>query len=638
MERVLVPDTPDLSFNDGDETGTSSMLSSILGRSSVEPSFSLGTESPQKAMMLPDIPEQNSQIEVEGSVSQSPAAPSSLRSSAALMRGYFGPGKYADANSSSAYHSSNNVVDVATAKKIFETIDKMQQPNIAASRGSIESLARGSASGLNQVLTALHEHDRTIRSLQTALKDIDMVAAERASQMGLASKSNFELADYSKSVLELETGVKDFQRRRTASKSIFSAPSDGVSKEWVQNEVEIQLESFRKALSLDNLKQIISQEVKRCLNPGNKSSGIKNMVEASLSRKESMISNTPQINADEIERKMMQMISDERPSVVQAAREVIESSVVDKFTSQVQELQSTFRRKAKDEAEHLVSQFQKRLDLMEKKLDKVTHTDTSRGVEIVTAIAHLDEHLACTTKEIDGIKEFKDQAQAQIRAIDERQAEICDLANSHISSDEVNDRFVKLEQQLAHLLQVSETKHEVSSDTISLAQEREEILSNEIATLKEENTAFKESMANMQEVLKTLSDQKNIKEHGELSIQMSQHLSILESVEQVSARLSELEGHVAKSRKVNDESLANLKGLVENGVDDFDFQIRTVGVSVRMLEERISQSSINPRSFVPWEFLDVSLNQIRAQIEHLDYEVANNAANTDFNINVIVFV
>ncbi len=70
--------------------------------------------------------------------------------------------------------NSNSRMDISPVKKVFDSADKMKQSTSQLTEPPrSESASNG---GLNQVLTALHQHDKTIRSLQMALADIDVVA------------------------------------------------------------------------------------------------------------------------------------------------------------------------------------------------------------------------------------------------------------------------------------------------------------------------------------------------------------------------------------------------------------------------------------------------------------------------------
>ncbi len=272
-----------------------------------------------------------------------------------------------------------------------------------------------------------------------------------------------------------------------------------------------------------------------------------------------------------------------------------------------------------------------KLDDLEKKLAKIAHSDTSRGVEMVTALARLEERLNSTAKEIDSIKDINEASQGKLSAVGEIQKQMLEVSKNEPLQDTVTARLVKLEERLDNV-------QDSSSDAEIAHASRVEVAHSEIAVLKEENVTLKDSISKMNETLQALANQKSIQENGELTIQMSGHLSLLESVGQLESRISDVESLVGKSQKFHQESVSNLKNLIQNGIEDFEFQLRTLGTSCRILEDRIGQSASNSRSFVSWEFLEVSLNQIRAQIEHMDSEVTNNAANSDFIITVGVFL
>ena len=238
---MFVPNTPDHGLTDVDETSTSSMLSSILGAQSV-------IDAPRHS----DALEQHSQKTKTAIILQTVSEDLETLGlkSPTFIEAYRGPGKIADANYSQVALPidipNTPQVDLFPTKKVFGSIEKLQKLSRSLeSKAMLNTATDGldaTTKGLNQVLSALHEHDKTIRSLQNALNDIDVVA-ERSSFLSLNSINR--LAS-SKSAVEYKVDKLRNQTPKNDSKGQLNSGINFVTKEWVQNEVELQIEALKK--------------------------------------------------------------------------------------------------------------------------------------------------------------------------------------------------------------------------------------------------------------------------------------------------------------------------------------------------------------------------------------------------------
>ena len=207
MEREL---------SDNDETGTTSMISSLLGD---EMSRYISETAYQP--VLPEIPE--------------------TQSSRRSLNAYTGPGKMIDASHLSESRMNMEVAPVANKMKaLLGSIEKLKTSSHQSLKGSQSHINSRSNTALSTVLDALHTHDQTMKSLKNALNDIEVITEE--SNMERNGPSKFSLSS-----------LRQVNRSQRVLNKKDKDPM--MTKEWVQNEVEIQIDYLRKSLNIDQMQK-----------------------------------------------------------------------------------------------------------------------------------------------------------------------------------------------------------------------------------------------------------------------------------------------------------------------------------------------------------------------------------------------
>ena len=213
MERRFIT-TPDGQLSDTDDTGTTSMLSSLLGNRT--PNYAKELEFEPR---LQGIDELASNQSIEKS---------------RFLEAYNGPGKIIDSSSYTLDFKLNQdiIPNANKVKAVFGSIEKLKESSRHSLRGSIINYQSNSA--IAQVLDALHTHDQTMKNLKDALNDIDIVT-EKSS---MDRKSNSKLG----SLRRINRSIQNMKKEEP-----------NFSKEWVQNEVEIQIDQLKNSLNIDRM-------------------------------------------------------------------------------------------------------------------------------------------------------------------------------------------------------------------------------------------------------------------------------------------------------------------------------------------------------------------------------------------------
>jgi hypothetical protein len=198
------------------DTGTTSMISSLLG-----------DDTPKYQPSLPEIREEDSSVYV---------SPRSLQA-------YTGPGRIIDPTYISDSRLNIDATPVANKMKaVLGSIEKLKTSSHLSLKGSSSHISSQSNAAISQVINALHTHDQTMKNLKDALNEIDIVTQESTMERKSASKLS--------SLRHLNKSQRILNNNDAAAR---------ITKEWVQNEVEIQIEYLRKSLNIDAIQNVLLQ-------------------------------------------------------------------------------------------------------------------------------------------------------------------------------------------------------------------------------------------------------------------------------------------------------------------------------------------------------------------------------------------
>lgn len=268
MERQRVSLTPDEQSSDYDDTGTTSMLSSLLGNET--PKFIHETGFEPKLMDIPEIEKSHESVERPR-----------------FLQKYDGPGKVIDAtvNASVARLSQDVHPMTNNLKTVFGSIQKLK----TSSHQSLGQINLQSNTAISQVLGALHTHDQTMKSLKDALNEIDIVTE----QSSMERKSTMKLG----SIREINKSLRVLNKEST----VLNKESTVLTKEWVQNEVEIQIEYLRKSLNIDQIQKVLLNLKKEKIEDTEYSSHIKELIKHEVNDQVEEIKSSSQ-NLDVLEK------------------------------------------------------------------------------------------------------------------------------------------------------------------------------------------------------------------------------------------------------------------------------------------------------------------------------------------------
>ena len=165
--------------------------------------------------------------------------------------------------------NSNSRMDISPVKKVFDSADKMKQSTSQLTEPPrSESASNG---GLNQVLTALHQHDKTIRSLQMALADIDVVAQNNgllsndslktfATKNSTTNRSSFSDESTLKAMESLDNTFQNWRKRQQSVDS--SIQLNDIIKKTIAQHLDHLSQSFFKS---DYIQDLVKKQVSRQL-------------------------------------------------------------------------------------------------------------------------------------------------------------------------------------------------------------------------------------------------------------------------------------------------------------------------------------------------------------------------------------
>jgi glutaredoxin-related protein len=187
----------------------------------------LGEDTPKYQPSLPEIREEDSSVYV---------SPRSLQA-------YTGPGRTIDPTYISDSRLNIDAAPVANKMKaVLGSIEKLKTSSHLSLKGSSSQINSQSNAAISQVINALHTHDQTMKNLKDALNEIDIVTQEST----MERKSSSRLG----SLTQINRSQRILNNNDAAAM---------ITKEWVQNEVEIQIDYLRKSLNIDAIQNILLQ-------------------------------------------------------------------------------------------------------------------------------------------------------------------------------------------------------------------------------------------------------------------------------------------------------------------------------------------------------------------------------------------